>query len=56
MSLHVLGIAATIGFNDIGVRDFGLSIAALSIALHGSDRYCLENKLFDKFDFLKRFI
>ncbi|MBP7671096.1 DoxX family membrane protein [Candidatus Gracilibacteria bacterium] len=35
LALHLMGIAATIGFNATGVRDFGLAIATLAIAMRG---------------------
>jgi len=28
-----------------GVRDFGLTVAAISIALNGKDKFCLDSKL-----------
>ena len=30
-SVHLLAIAVSIGFNDVGVRDFGLSMACLAL-------------------------
>ena len=35
LALHLMGIAATIGFNATGVRDFGLALATLAIAIRG---------------------
>lgn len=35
LALHLLGIAASIGFNATGVRDFGLAMATLSVAIRG---------------------
>jgi uncharacterized membrane protein YphA (DoxX/SURF4 family) len=35
LALHLFGIAARIGLNATGVRDFGLAMATLSIALKG---------------------
>jgi len=46
--LHLAQITFTVvgGFSSPnGIRDFGLTIAALSIALHGKDNYCLDSKL-----------
>ena len=40
--LHLLGITFTVGYNEIGVRDFGLTLALLSIALSGSDRWSVD--------------
>lgn len=47
LSLHLFGIAFSIGFNPLGVRDIGLAIATLSIFLNGADNYCLDH-LFNK--------
>ena len=41
--LHLLGIIASIGYNDIAVRDFGLLMAILAIFLFGDDQWCLAN-------------
>ncbi len=45
LGIHLLGIALSIGYNEIGVRDFGLTLATFSIFLHGPDRWCLDKKL-----------
>ncbi len=42
LALHLFGIAATIGFSPLGVRDIGLSIATLSIFLAGADFLTLD--------------
>ncbi len=42
LALHLLGIIFFVGYNEIGVRDFGLMLAALSIALHGHDSWCFD--------------
>ena len=39
LSVHLLVIAADLGLNAIGVRDFGLGFATLAIALSGQDDY-----------------
>jgi uncharacterized membrane protein YphA (DoxX/SURF4 family) len=44
LGLHLVAIAITIGFEPTGVRDIGLAIATLSIALNGTDWLCIENK------------
>jgi len=44
LSLHLFGIMLSLGYNDIAVRDFGLALAALSVALNGKDKYCMDNK------------
>lgn len=42
LGVHLLGITVSIGLTDIGVRDFGLAVATLSVVLSGPDRLCLE--------------
>lgn len=42
--LHLFGIAWTLGFNPLGVRDFGLAFATLAVAVYGNDRWCLLTK------------
>ncbi len=42
LSLHLFGIAFSVGYNEIGVRDFGLSMALISIFLHGSSAWSLD--------------
>ena len=45
LALHMMVITFTVGYNDVGVRDFGLSMAAISTFLHGVDDYTLDNHL-----------
>jgi len=42
LGLHLLGIAVSMGFTQTGVRDAGLSIATIAIALYGPDKYGLD--------------
>lgn len=44
MSLHLFGIAFSIGFSPLGVRDFGLAFATLVVFLFGADRYSVDYK------------
>ncbi|MEK6859736.1 MAG: DoxX family membrane protein [Nanoarchaeota archaeon] len=45
LSLHLTGIAISIGFSDpTGIRDFGLAMATLAIFFLGKDKFCLGNK------------
>ncbi|QQG37695.1 MAG: DoxX family protein [Candidatus Kaiserbacteria bacterium] len=44
LSLHLLFIAYEVGYNDVGVRDFTLAIATISIALFGADQFSLDRK------------
>lgn len=39
-ALHLLGITFSLGWNDLAVRDFGLALATLSVALHAEDDWC----------------
>lgn len=45
LALHLFGIAFSLGYNDIAVRDFGLALAALSLVFSGSGELSLDNKL-----------
>ena len=38
LGLHMLGIAISIGINPIGVRDFGLAFATISLGLIGYEK------------------
>lgn len=43
LSLHLLGIAVSIGFSPLGVRDFGLAAATFVIFLQGAHHYSIDN-------------
>ena len=45
LGLHLFGITLSIGFSEIGVRDFGLSVATLALVLLGPGAYNLEERL-----------
>ncbi len=45
LGVNLLIVTLGLGYNDIGVRDFGLSIAAFSVFLYGPDDWCLDRKL-----------
>ena len=45
ISVHLLIISFSIGYNDVAVRDFGLSLATFSIFLYGPDRLSLDKKI-----------
>ena len=47
--LHLAGIVATVGYNDIGIRDLGFLILAISIFLNGPDLWSLDHKYRKKF-------
>lgn len=46
-TLHISQITLMLGYNAIGVRDFGLAMASLSIFLRGDDEFSVA-KLFSK--------
>ncbi|MBI5126587.1 MAG: DoxX family protein [Candidatus Taylorbacteria bacterium] len=37
LALHMLHITLTVGYTAVGVRDFGLTLAAFSVFFHGLD-------------------
>ena len=43
LSIHLFFIALNVGYNDIAIRDLGLSLATFSVFLHGPDAWCWEN-------------
>ena len=47
LSIHLLFIAYEVGYNDVGVRDFVLAVATLSLALFEPDQYTID-KLGDR--------
>lgn len=44
LALHMAGIVAAVGYNEIGVRDFGILCATIAVWLHGSDACGLQKK------------
>ena len=44
LSLHLFGIAFSLGYNDIAVRDFTLALATMAVAFHGSDKCSYDLK------------
>lgn len=46
LALHILDITFTVGYTSIGVRDFGLSLATISVFLYGIDIWCLDKYFF----------
>ena len=43
--IHLLVIGFNLGYNDIAIRDLGLSLAIFSVFLSGPDKWCLDKKL-----------
>lgn len=44
LAVHAFHILTTVGYSAIGVRDFAIFVAVLSVALHGADRWCIGAK------------
>lgn len=44
LALHLFDIMYTVGYGEIGVRDFGLAIATLFIFMNGPDPLCADYK------------
>jgi len=44
LALHLFDIMYTVGYGEIGARDFGLAIATLVVAMNGSDILCIKQK------------
>ena len=42
LALHLFDIMYTVGYGEIGVRDFGLAVATFSIFMYGSDVLCIH--------------
>jgi uncharacterized membrane protein YphA (DoxX/SURF4 family) len=44
LAIHAFHILITVGYNAIGVRDFGILVAVVTIALNGADRWSLDSR------------
>jgi uncharacterized membrane protein YphA (DoxX/SURF4 family) len=42
LGLHLAHISATLGFNSISVRDFGIVMGNLFVVLYGPDELCID--------------
>lgn len=42
MFLHVISIVGALGYNDIAIRDLGLAIVLLAIAIGGKEKWTLK--------------
>ena len=45
LSLHLIGIAISIGFNPLGIRDLTIALATFAIFLNGPDELCLDKRM-----------
>jgi len=43
LGLHLLAITISLGYNEIAVRDLGLTIATFAVMLNGKDKWSLKN-------------
>lgn len=48
LGLHLLGIAFSLGYSAIAIRDFGLAVATLSVFIHGVDTWSMDGFLSKK--------
>lgn len=44
VALHLLGIVVSVGYNEIGIRDFGLLMSAVALALAGAGAYSVDER------------
>lgn len=44
LSLHLFAIAVNLGYNDIAVRDLGLSLTTLAVFLGGNEKWSLDKR------------
>ena len=44
LALHMFDIMWVVGYGDIGVRDFGIAIGILVVAMNGTDVFCIQQK------------
>ncbi len=44
LSLHLFGIAFSLGYNSTMIRDLGLAIATVAVFFYGKDKFCLSSK------------
>jgi uncharacterized membrane protein YphA (DoxX/SURF4 family) len=50
LGLHLIGIAGGFGLSAIGVRDWGLCLATLSIFFNGVDMWCFDRRFHRDFE------
>lgn len=42
LAFHMIDIAFVVGYSSIGIRDFGLSVATISVFLYGPDSWSID--------------
>ena len=50
LALHLVSITMTVGYNAIGVRDFGLTLSAFALFLMGVHAYSVDNWLCTRYE------
>lgn len=45
LGLHLLVITFSLGYNDVAIRDLGLTLATFAVFLNGADKWSLDNKI-----------
>jgi len=48
LALHLFDIAYTVGYDAIGVRDFGLALSTLVVFMQGSDPFSIDERFRNK--------
>ncbi len=48
LSVHMAHIISVVGYSEIGVRDFGIFVAAVAVALNGADKLSLDQRVRQK--------
>ncbi len=54
LAVHIFVIALGLGYNDVAIRDVGISIATFSVFVNGPDKFCLDNRFREKLPSLLR--
>lgn len=44
LAVHLVGIAISLGYNDLAMRDWALAFATVSVALYGPDEWSLDSQ------------
>jgi len=42
LAIHLFFITLTLGYNEIAVRDLGLTFATLAVFFNGTDKFCIR--------------
>lgn len=44
LAVHMIQITASLGYNAIAIRDFGLAVATFAVFLFGADRFSVDRE------------